>query len=162
MARPAAALVVVLGLALAAAASAQPCIPCRDCTTAHCFRVCRPSCNSFPTPDNVIVSGDTCNRSGRDYAPNAAQVRGGGWSQRAGRWAARGRGETAPSGRRQCSVPVTDPTHPLCPPTHTQNACETTKQYCNGGMQPQVQGLGAIGPVTRRRCSAGLMGMAWG
>ena len=75
MARLAAALVLVLGLALAAAASAQPCIPCSACSTGHCWRVCRPSCGF--TPDNIIVSGDVCKRSGRGYGPTAAQVRGG-------------------------------------------------------------------------------------
>ena len=39
-----------------------------------------------------------------------------------------------------------------------QSACDTTKQYCNGGMQPQVQGLGAIGPVTLSQCSNIAMG----
>jgi hypothetical protein len=75
MARPAAMLALVLGVALAAAVSAQPCIPCSACMTSHCWQLCQPSCSYAPiTPDNVIVSGDVCKRAGRDYGPTAAQV----------------------------------------------------------------------------------------
>lgn len=46
-------------------ASAQPCIPCRDCRTNNCYRQCKAECP-------VKVDGDRCRRLGRDYGRDAA------------------------------------------------------------------------------------------
>jgi hypothetical protein len=46
-------------------ASAQPCIPCRDCRTNNCFRQCKAECP-------VQVNGDECRRLGRQYGRDAA------------------------------------------------------------------------------------------
>jgi hypothetical protein len=46
-------------------ASAQPCIPCRDCKTNNCFRQCKAEC-----PPQV--NGDECRRLGRQYGRDVA------------------------------------------------------------------------------------------
>lgn len=75
------ALMLLAAALLAAAPSAQAneamfpgagCIPCSSCSSAWCWRVCRPSCGYVPfTPNNVIVSGDSCRASGQSYGPTA-------------------------------------------------------------------------------------------
>lgn len=47
-----------------------PCIPCRDCSTNHCYSICQKSCN-IPTPPQPIVNGNTCKAYG---AAAGAQV----------------------------------------------------------------------------------------
>ena len=58
---------------LAAAASAQPCIECKDCVTQNCWRVCKDTCTPI-RPSDIIVSGDQCRDVGTKLGTLASQV----------------------------------------------------------------------------------------
>lgn len=61
-----AALVAFCLLAGIALAAAQPCIPCRDCRTNHCYRHCKPECP-------IKVDGNKCRRLGQQYGKDASR-----------------------------------------------------------------------------------------